>query len=866
MGCQLLDSISLLPFEARYIDVVWSDQDTVLKLDVSHYKLEITRSSSSYALESVTYHDYYPRLAFKVLSPDPYHAPYFELPSGEKIELLAVRDPLNGDEWWIDAQDWNGKKTKKRYETEVYRTVGYLQLVIQNQRVTISNNSLGFTAAELESYLSDFKGDLWNIIRKEKGHLTAAVTKDVPMIFGQKLLGNIIDFVSALEKIIKSPTIELREVQKKLPLKKVRPVARTFMELAFKGKGAQLTSRAHVESPNTPENRYLHFALERVVYLTRQVIALAFRQAQSYERLIAADISRLENLELPKTIDKRIFELELSEIENQIKHVSNIIRTAIAREDNPDVADQEYVLELGKRFGGDDSVGRFFCNAFEVAGKRMDYSGNTGSYAVVVLPDGFRTDELTGVLEFRHVVLRGQGDVNTVEPNVDTPKTVTRLTFRSITGGRFIGHPLAEERKRLQRRFQELGQKNWTEQYTKREQQELSNEKKAVARRLDMAQENLVKLNIANARTRNVQERLVKVKRHFVNSGIGRSSSFPNKMVFVQNPHYASAKSTFNEIMKSSGLDESLFESLMAIDQIGLVNISDLYELWCLLKIIGLLTDVYGFRLTGDWQKRLIHAVENEGYNIEFPMECANLRKKITLTYEKELASKRRPDFVLDVRCMIDGSEKRYVLDAKFKDTLSDDTLSDLIDNLYLSPDKEKPKKEQEKNYSEDGKNKVFIIHPSSNAIAERSSPLDWGGHSDYGQRCMHRYGGVFLTPSMRHGNSLENLQRLIGLILDDTITYDYFVEGGPVIYGVFCLACGESDSEHLTINRNKTKGGGTKWSITCKSCDHFHVNNFCSNCRTRLKKHGYYWTYHRTRAEQPFNIVCPNCQVFLTE
>ncbi|RLA42653.1 MAG: hypothetical protein DRR42_23040 [Gammaproteobacteria bacterium] len=452
-----------------------------------------------------------------------------------------------------------------------------------------------------------------------------------------------------------------------------------------------------------------------------------------------------------------------------------------------------------------------------------------------------------------------RGVVNTADSLGVTQKTATWITFLNITGGRFVKHPLSEERGRLRRRFQELEEKNWTEQYTKREQQDLSNEKKAVSRRLDMARENLVKLNIAKTRTRNVQERLIKVKRAFVDSGIGRDSNFPNKMVFVQNPHYASAKSTFRKIMESSGLDESLFESLMAIDQIGLINIPILYERWCLLKIIGLLTDVYGFSLTGDWQKRLINAVANAERNIEFPMECASLKKEIRLTYEKKLASGRFPDFVLDVRSMIDGSEKRFVLDAKFKDTLSDASLSGLVEQLYSASD-------GNKNYSEDGKNKVFIIHPSSNAISERTSPLDWGGHSDYGQGCMHRYGGVFLTPSMRHGNSLENLQRLIGLILDDTTSYDDSVEGGPILHGAFCLACGESDSEHLTIERNQTRGGGTKWSISCNSCKHLHVNNFCSSCRTRLKKHGYYWTYHRTRAEQPFNIVCPNCQVFLTE
>jgi pyrethroid hydrolase len=854
----------LPPFEARYIDVVWADENNVLKIDVSRYSIEAVERGDSCSLESVTYHDYYPRLAFKILGKKHYHVPYFELPGGDKVNLLKVRDPLSGDEWWIDAQDWNDKKMAKRYETEAYRTVGYLSLVIQNQKVEISNNSTGFTAAELESYLSDFKGDLWSIIRKEKGHITAGVAKEVPLIFGEELQDYLTDFASAIEKVIKSPTIELREIQKKLPLKKVRPVARTFMEIASKGRDAQITSRAHVESPNTPENRYLHFALDRVMYLTRQVIALASRQAQSYERYVQTSISRLNHLDRPKLIDKSVFSQEVSEIERQIERLSNLVRGAIVANGNPNELEHDYILELGRRFGGDDSVGRFFCNAYEGGGHRMDQSRRNDGYVVVTLPERFQTEELTRVLEYRHVRLRG--GVNHSESTSENQKNVTRISFFSVTGGRFIKHPLAEEKRRLNRRFKELEEKGWTEQYTQQELKDIINEKNAVSTRLDMARENSTKLDAASNRARSVQERLKNVKRAFVDAGIGREANFPNKMVFVQNPHYASAKSAFGKIMENSGLDESLFESLMAIDQIGLINIPILYERWCLLKIIGIFTDVYGFRLIGDWQKRLINAVENSVKNVEFPMECLSLKKKITLTYEKKLASGRFPDFVLDIRSMIDGSEKRYVLDAKFRDTLSDESFLELIEGLYFPPEQEKSKKDQSKGYSEGQNNKVFIIHPSSDVFSLRTSPLDWGNHSDYGQERMHRYGGIFLSPSIKHGNSLENLQRLIGLILDDTVSYDHLIEGGPAIHGVFCLACGESEPEHLTVERKKTRGGGVKWEISCKSCNHLHINSFCSSCRTRIRKHGYYWTYHRTRAEQPFNIVCPNCHVFLTE
>ncbi len=82
-----------------------------------------------------------------------------------------------------------------------------------------------------------------------------------------------------------------------------------------------------------------------------------------------------------------------------------------------------------------------------------------------------------------------------------------------------------------------------------------------------------------------------------------------------------------------------------------------------------------------------------------------------------------------------------------------------------------------------------------------------------------------------------------------------------------FCIRCGSANL--LKINKptgyyikNDQKVRRTPRSVwmQCNECEQFIVFNHCRNSGTRLIKNGSYWTYHSSRAIEPFNIKCPSC------
>ena len=373
-------------------------------------------------------------------------------------------------------------------------------------------------------------------------------------------------------------------------------------------------------------------------------------------------------------------------------------------------------------------------------------------------------------------------------------------------------------------------------------------------------------------------------------------------MSFVQNPFYAKAKSSFSKINKLDGMDGDLFNSLFEFDQIGIINIPILYERWCLLQIIKLLSGTFGFVLSDNWQNMLINSVIENKYDIEFIFNNPTNNRKIILGYEKVLSNNRRPDFVLDLYYQgyvfnEQGSNKnfymktepptlnkvryedyrdrninldskqdslfdnwsvgeeqrvRYVLDAKFKDNLFQKGFDMILDDLIDT-----------KNYDENGRNKVFLLHPQAKAIEEKTSPLPWGRHSNYGQNNKHSRGYVFLLPSSKHGNTLDNLQRLLGMFLQST---SHFIDYGKRShwFDTTCVSCGTSAAEDFLCIKKRTKGGKNSWYLTCKKCSHHTVKTVCYVCSGDLYKNQFNLTYHRTKAEQVSNIVCPSCQSFL--
>jgi hypothetical protein len=104
--------------------------------------------------------------------------------------------------------------------------------------------------------------------------------------------------------------------------------------------------------------------------------------------------------------------------------------------------------------------------------------------------------------------------------------------------------------------------------------------------------------------------------------------------------------------------------------------------------------------------------------------------RRILLQYEPVLDNRKRPDFVMDViaQSKVQGEQltRRFIMDAKYYSTEVFEGLggiSNVVKNLYRI-----------KNYSEDEKNSVFILHPAQGTIIYKVSPQSLADNSYLGE------------------------------------------------------------------------------------------------------------------------------------
>jgi len=467
-------------------------------------------------------------------------------------------------------------------------------------------------------------------------------------------------------------------------------------------------------------------------------------------------------------------------------------------------------------------------------------------------------------------------------------KEVHELTFHFIDDIE-IEYPSSNEKvTKISEKIYQLETNNWERLVTPAERKEQNEEISKI--KIDIE-------NISNRELKNIDisskiapvlKKIENLNKRFSALNIRPNSLFPSSMSFIQNPNYQGVHKLYKEIQSLSGVDEKLFMGLEKVENIGILNISLIYERWCLLQIIKILIDKFRFLPEQNWKDSLLNQIVNSEpskvRDVKISLENKDTCRKITLCYEKELPIDegrkfpRRADFVIDLVSDIDPNQiisKRIVLDAKFYENIDEmGGISKVINSLY-----------NEKNYSSSGKNQVFILHPSPKAVPATKTPQKWAKDSFLGESSMfawddsfpnHRYGAVLLSPVGSKGDYLESLQMCIGLSLqykleDNSLKNEGFNDWinsqsnihkatgiNPLPKGkVFCLICGGSDLRYKVEQPGKN---GLRWTLVCNDCTHITLYNYCWSCRNRLIKHGIYWTYHATQSLQPFNIKCPSC------
>jgi len=328
-----MDSI----LEAKYINVTWSDSETVRSIQEASDSIEIElHDINKYKLEAVTYSKVEPnisgQLAFNLLDPDVNFIPYFINSSNERIELISVKNDETGKVWWIENGKWN-KKLKYR-DSPLCRHVGEAEVVLGDVRCIIQIRSLSFTHDELNVYLQDFTNDLWDLILKEDSYISgAAKTKEVKLA-KQELIELIELFIKYVEKVLKNPKKELRETQIVQDSKKVRPIPRTFMEIATKGMSKHLTGRGYLESYNVAENRYIHAIVNKLYILMNNMLIVTNRSIDKLDKDVQFIDKRLSGFSDTWTIDKEKFELKIQKLEILLNRHLQAIKDSISKQDH----------------------------------------------------------------------------------------------------------------------------------------------------------------------------------------------------------------------------------------------------------------------------------------------------------------------------------------------------------------------------------------------------------------------------------------------------------------------------------------------------------------------------------------------------
>ncbi|ACA84796.1 hypothetical protein [Shewanella woodyi] len=859
-------------FEVKYLDITWYDKNTVVSVTESFIplKLEFEDTLKHFTCHTVIYPKTdgvkHGQLAFRALTKSS-TAPYFERADGQRIPLKKVLDKDTGKTWWVEADVW--LKDNKRWAGKSHRTAGNIKAYLSGQICQIVIGSSEFTAEQLNRYLSDFKSDLWELILDENSYVTGKAKKVQEGGISEESIQLVNNILSHAQNILKKPKSELREIQTLKPRKLVRPVNRTFMELATKGERKFLTSRATEPSYNVPENRYVLFALQRIHKILKQLVTISKSKVNRLENTVTKLNERLEAFSDVKQIDEELVLKDLKRMQslsNAVDITNGLHKQLESINNNKPRQSTTYLwyLKLSKK----TEDGSFF------AGVKTNPNAPWFEYEsvkeTVILKFGNGSENYSPLFEpyFEYEVQANLANFSGISQR-DTPYhtyTLLDLTSIKVIGG--VGLQKRHDKYLAAKQQVDLIRNSgWRKQLTSQEKLEQDREKRSVQNQLETYSNQHLSVKLVYEQLEPKLHKFKVLLNQIEKLGVKPSSTFPNSMTFVQNIDYQAVHSGYKRIREQTNLtDEDLLLSLEKVEDIGLINMPLLYERWCLLQMIKVLVQNYHYQPTDDWKRRLLKIISTGRHSESMGFSNEVLKRDLKLRYEPVLANGRTPDFVMDVNFERKNGErftKRFVMDAKFYSNgilKNNGGISSVVKHLY-----------HEKNYSENGANAVFVLHPAKAAIEEKVSPQLWGQDSYLGELAMfdwdsssrqlyHQYGAICANPILRL-RYLDEFQRMIGMFLQYGIE-ENSLGGRPddVESMNFCIACG---SHQLTRKDTNTGNQRSAW-YECDECKHFTVYNHCYSCNTRLIKNGDYWSYHSQMPMEPLNIKCPACESLL--
>jgi hypothetical protein len=843
-------------FELRYIHPVWDNNSRVISIEKSDRCIEVDKNDSEYYANTLAYirilNNEMAYVGIKLLDKTDV-IPFVELASGEHLNLEPVSTPNDGV-WWIIASAW--KADKNRYDTDAFNRIGIINIYIGEAKLVLTNEASNFSYEDLQKILDDFKSELWQLLIDKDSITSTSVTHNSNFCVSLNEDCLLIEkFLNGLDKLLKIPDKKLIEITEKVPKNKVKATKDTFIALVKNPLNKLLPSRGFTVSHDTVSNRYLHFCLNRVIYLMNIYLKITDRHKYYLQHVYAqAEIDKINYYK------KGIFSLNKDVLDNQIDELQAKIKKLESQLCDSVIGVPGSILKIKiNKIWGNTGGKKRFC-AVDGLNIRPRYT-----YTYLDLPDNwflslkendFSDFEFTICANYTYKFYKKNTiglmislcDISSVTINSNTLNLLKKIKNPEI-------HLNSEE-------------KNFIE-----------NEIRKADENFKSLQEESNKYLIKQNEIKSFLVKAKKISDRFNKMDIGVQDRFPQSIHFVADTRYRNLYSIYKEITtRRGGINDNIIYQMEQIEKIGVIKINEIYEYWCLISIIKVLVAKLKFSIKdNNWIQKLIDIILSKGKNqriaFNFEHEYEHKPIAIRLCYQYPLQSNKRPDFILHLKSEKKDDEKYLVMDAKFRGNISNEQIEKDIKNLFDT-----------KNYSGGGKHPVFILHSSKTAMNNNRkklisfSPLSWGRFCSYGgeKDLNHMKGHILLIPL---STSLDNLQRLIGCFLQQNsylriqkIPNDNYLqqnlrdtaEQSQIIdhRNVICISCG---SHNIRKKLKLTRAGREKYILTCNDCGLRSINTSCYNCsRKKLYKNGLWWTYHITVALQVSNIVCPSCGAYL--
>jgi hypothetical protein len=506
--------------------------------------------------------------------------------------------------------------------------MGRFEIEIGSQRLFIENVAMGLGRVQVEEYLQDFRGDLIYLVMG----FGTATARGGPPSAETELVSALTAFAAAARRVIDNPALTLQEITAETRIARLRPNAATFRQYARMPAAQRLVGRGTKETADIADNRYLRHMVQVCERLARNVARAVQRQADSFAARAALEAARsAEYLAMDsRAVDPEIFDTWQAELSKKLEPLASYT-------DGIDVKVSEEIrsTELKTRGRYGNSVDKLFCDRPQ--GHNEEDTRRGILYNILGIP-----------VELARLMLEaaGFGDIYRIRGVVNILEHQPKKGARLIRFSHVVSvTPRALANKQLRRQF--LKRNGWRIRLSSKEREEMRQEARTAKRR---GEDYLSRARRADAAFTGIslpQAELRRQDRLWQTLGVGVSSLFPTGMRFSRSPDYAACLSAFRrvrELAEPSGASDA---ALQAIDRIGILHASAIYERWCLVKIITVLIDDYGFAPGTGWQDQLIRAVTGlpEALTLDFNRNDPVMTARLEV--QPLLPNGRRPDFRL---------------------------------------------------------------------------------------------------------------------------------------------------------------------------------------------------------------------------